>query len=263
MKKNKEWVIITGASSGIGKALALEFAGKKFNVFLTGRDRGELKKVAAECKNKFHVDTKIFKADLSDDRDVRRLISALNIPARQYGILVNNAGFGVQGNFASTSIEQELNLIHVQINATLQLTKAILPSMIARRRGRILNIGSIYSFFPVPLQSVYGASKAFLLSFSSSLRNELAGKSVSVTLFCPGITRTKFRPRAGITEKAEKIGMTAESAARTACKASLQGKHIVISGLVNRIIVLGSLLIPISVFPSIIKFINKLRGHRQ
>ena len=263
MRKDKECAIITGASSGIGKALALEFAEKKFNVFLTGRNISDLKKVAAECKNKFHVDTEIFKADLSDNRGVERLISALKIPARQYGVLINNAGFGIQGNFASTSIEQELQLVHVQINATLQLTKAILPSMIARRRGRILNIGSIYSFFPVPLQSVYSASKAFLLSFSSSLRNELAGKNVTVTLFCPGITQTKFRPRAGITEKTEKIGMTAESAAKIACKASLQGKHIVISGLANHIIVLISYILPRSTFPSIIKFVNKLRGHRQ
>ncbi len=263
MGTNKEWVIITGASSGIGKALALEFAGKKFNIFLTGRDIKSLEKVAAECKNKFHVDTDIFKADLSDTRHVKRLIAALELPIRQYSILVNNAGFGIQGDFTSTSIKQELQLVHVQISAMLQLTKAVLPSMIARKRGRILNIGSVYSFFPVPFQSVYGACKAFLLSFSCSISNELIGKGVTVTLFCPGITQTKFRSRAGITEKTEKFGMTAESAARIACRACLKGKNIAIPDLTNRVLVLGSFLAPRKTFSSIIKFLNKMRGHRQ
>src|SRR6266446_782394 len=178
------WAIITGASSGIGKALAFEFAAG-VNVLLIARNRAALAEVAAECSDKYRVETEVVLADLSRMDSIETLITSLASKPRRYEVLVNNAGFGIHGDFASTDIEQNIQLLNVQLTAALRLIKAVLPPMLSRRSGRILNVASVYSYSPVPFQSVYGACKAFLLSFSSSLQNELKGTGVSVTVFCP------------------------------------------------------------------------------
>jgi short-subunit dehydrogenase len=132
--------------------------------------------------------------------------------------------------------------------------------MIARHNGRILNVASVYSYSPVPFQSVYAACKAFLLSFSSALQNEIKGTGVTVTVFCPGVTQTEFRSRAGIGEKREDSGMTAETAARIAYRETLRGKHIVVPGFANRLFVFASRSLPTELASSIIRFINRQRG---
>src|SRR5262249_46591405 len=132
--------------------------------------------------------------------------------------------------------------------------------MIQRRAGRILNVASVYSWAPVPFQSVYSACKAFLLSFSSSLQNELQGSGVSVTVFCPGVTHTEFRERAGITEKRKGAGMPAEMAARIAYSETLRGTAIVVPGIINRLFVFCAQHLPGGSVPSIMRFINRQRG---
>jgi uncharacterized protein len=132
--------------------------------------------------------------------------------------------------------------------------------MIARHNGRILNVASVYSFSPVPFQSVYAACKAFLLSFSSALQNETKGTGVTVTVFCPGVTQTEFRSRAGIGEKREDSGMTAEAAARIAYRETLRGTHIVIPGLANRLFAVASRILPAEAISGLIRFINRQRG---
>ena len=257
------WAIITGASSGIGKALAFEFAAGKFNLLLIARNEAALAEVAAQCQAKHHIETEIVAADLACGESLENLIAMLERTPRQYDVLVNNAGFGIHGDFASTDIEQNIELLSVQITAALRLTKAVLPGMIERRKGRILNVASVYSFSPVPFQSVYAACKAFLLSFSTAIQNELTGTGVTVTVFCPGVTQTEFRSRAGIGQKSEQSGMTAEVAARIAYVETLRGKHIVVPGLVNRLYVFVSLLLPVQVVPNLIRFINRQRGQRE
>src|SRR5882757_9827766 len=165
---NKKWALITGASSGIGRALALEFAAGGYNVFLTARDKIALAQVADDCKNGFGVRAEIFPADLSQTDQTDALINTIS--ARPIEILVNNAGFGVKGHFAETALGEELAMLELQLAAMLKLTKNVLPKMIAQKSGRILNIASVYSFSPVPKQSVYSACKSFIFSFSSSLR---------------------------------------------------------------------------------------------
>ena len=260
MKRDAKWAIITGASSGIGKALAFEFAAGGFNVFLTARNEAALAEVAAECSGRRRVETEVISADLSRVEEVDKLIAAFISKPRRYEVLVNNAGFGIHGDFASTDIERNLQLLNVQLTAALKLTKAVLPGMISRRSGRILNIASVYSFSPVPFQSVYGASKAFLLSFSSSLRNELKGTGVTVTVFCPGVTQTEFRSRAGIGQKRKDSGMTAQAAAHVAYLETLRGKYLVVPGFINRLYVFIAQLLPIRSVPSIVRFINRQRG---
>jgi hypothetical protein len=135
--------------------------------------------------------------------------------------------------------------------------------MIERRSGRILNVGSVYCYAPVPFQSVYSACKAFLLSFSAAIRNELSSSGVTVTVFCPGITQTEFRSRAGIAEKDKSSGMTAEAAARIAFRETMRGKAVVIPGAATRLFVLLAKVLPGTSFTGIIRYINRKRGHRD
>jgi short-subunit dehydrogenase len=217
------WAIVTGASSGIGKALALQFAAAGYNVFLTGRDETALAAVASECSRQFHVATEVAGADLARLESVDTLVAAIAARPHRFEVLVNNAGFGIHGAFAATDIDQELQLLNVQLGAALKLTKAVLPSMLAGRSGKILNVASVYGFAPVPFQSVYSACKAFLVSFSTSLRNEVHDTGVTVTVFCPGITQSEFRSRAGIADKHKASGMTAAAAARIAFAGTIRG----------------------------------------
>jgi short-subunit dehydrogenase len=255
-----KWAIITGASSGIGKALAFEFAAGGFNVLLTARNGEALAEIATACANEHGVEAEVIAADLGCVDSTEKLITTLAAKPRRYEVLVNNAGFGVHGDFVSTDIEQNIQLINVQLIAALKLTKAVLPAMIARRSGRILNVASVYSFSPVPLQSVYAACKTFLLSFSSSLQNEVKDAGITVTVFCPGTTQTEFRSRAGIHEKRKDSGMTAEEAARVAYAETLRGTHIVVPGFLNRLFVFCAKRVPTAFVPGIVRFINRQRG---
>ena len=260
MSTDSKWAVLTGASSGIGKALAFEFAAGGFNLFLTGRNEVVLAEVAAECVGRHSVETEVVPADLSTGEGVESLVAALGSKPYTYEVLVNNAGFGIQGPFASTSIDENIDLLNVQLTAALTLTRTVLPAMISRGRGRLLFVASVYSFSPVPLQSVYAASKAFLLSFSSSLANELRETGVTVTVFCPGVTQTEFRSRAGISGRNSRSGMTAETAGRVAYIETLRGTHIVVPGFFNRIFVVVVQLLPQSWVPALVRFINRRRG---
>jgi short-subunit dehydrogenase len=254
---DRKLVAITGASSGIGRALALEFAARGFDLLLVGRDRDALEAVEAECRD-YGAMTGISTTDLADGKAVDKLAASF----KNVDILVNNAGFGVKGDFAETDLDDELKMLDVQITAMLKLTKAVLPGMIARKTGRILNIASVYSFSPVPKQSVYSACKAFLLSFSSALREEVKDKGITVTVVCPGITQTEFRTRAGIADK-KNSGMTAEAVARISVEATLRGKHIVVPGTQNRFFVFLARHLPQSLMARIVRIINNHRGVNQ
>src|SRR5262249_25078016 len=152
--KGGDWVIITGASSGIGRALAFEFAAGGYNLFLTARNEAALRAVAAQCASKHGIETEVVAADLSRMESVDNIIAAVTSKPRRYEILVNNAGFGVHGDFASSDIDRNIELVNVQVTSMLRLTRTVLPAMTARRSGRILNVASVYSFSPVPFQSV-------------------------------------------------------------------------------------------------------------
>lgn len=250
-------VIITGASSGIGKALAFEFGRNNFDLFLTARNESELNKIAAECRDKFKIETEIFIADLSDADSTDKLIAAVS--NRKFDILVNNAGFAVKGDFVETDIGEELKMLNVQLAAMLKLTKAVLPKMIEAKAGKILNVASVYSFAPVPKQAVYSASKAFILNFSSALQNELKDSGVNVTVLCPGITQTEFRTRAGIADKKDS-GMTAEETAIIAFREMMRGKHVVVPGLQNKFFAAAGKHFPFGLMSSLTRFVNNRRG---
>lgn len=252
-----KWAIITGASSGIGKALAFEFAENNYNLLLTARDESALHEVAAECENLYKIETEVFAADLADADSTEELVE--KVSNMEIAILVNNAGFGVKGDFAETEITDELKMIDVQLAAMLKLTKAVLPQMIANKSGRILNVASVYSFSPVPKQSVYSACKSFMLSFSSALRSEIENSGVSISVLCPGITQTEFRTRAGIADK-KNSGMTAEKVAEIAYAEMQREKFIIVPGLQNKFFAFLSKHLPESARSELIKMINNRRG---
>lgn len=256
MSETRGRVLITGATSGIGRALALEFARCGYPLFLTGRNQAELEKLSTESG----VDTIVHAADLALSNDRKQLCSA--IASLDIEILVNNAGFGVKGDFADTSLEDELGMLEVQVAAMLELTKAVLPGMRSRRKGTILNVASVYSFSPVPQQSVYAAAKAFIYSFSSSLRDEVKDHGITVSVLAPGITRTNFRTRAGIADKANS-GLTAEAVANIAVDQMLRGKTLIVPGTSNKLFVLLTRHLPVGISAKLINFINARRGVRK
>jgi uncharacterized protein len=253
------WALVTGASSGIGKALAFELAAHGFNLYLTARDSQILGAVAADCAGRFGIRTHTHSADLASEAEVEELVATL-AAAPRFEFLANNAGFALRGPFLATRLDREVAMLRVQLAAMLKLTRAVLPGMVDRRSGHILNVASVYSFSPVPNQAVYGACKAFLLSFSVALREELKDSGVTVTALCPGVTQTEFRTRAGIPEKNAARGATAAHVARIAVRRSLQGDAVVIPGVANRLFVFLVRHVPASFLPLLIRLINDWRG---
>jgi short-subunit dehydrogenase/uncharacterized protein YndB with AHSA1/START domain len=185
------WAVVTGASSGLGRGLALRLAERGMSLVLTGRNAGRLKGTAQQIQAATPaVTVETVAVDLATDAGRSALLA--HVGNRPIEVLVNNAGFGSYGSFASADIEREAEEIAVDVSAVVTLAHAFLPGMIARRSGGILNVASTIAFQPAPHQAVYGASKAFVLSFSQALWAEARHAGVVVTALCPGPTRTGF-----------------------------------------------------------------------
>lgn len=255
-KTENKVALITGASSGIGRALAYEFAANGYDLLLVALEREALEAVADECEKLHGVNVETHVFDLSDLNAVREFAATLS--GKRVDVLANNAGFAVHGAFAETPVEREIKMVDLQLSTMLQLTKTVLPQMIERRNGRILNVASVYSFSPVKKQAVYSASKAFIFSFSTALRSELKDTGVTVTVIAPGVVKTAFRTSAGIEDKGS--GMTADSVAKLAYDETMRGTHLVIPGFVNKLFVFFSRHLPFGMQTALINFINKKRG---
>lgn len=185
------WAVVTGASSGLGRGIAARLAARGMSLVLTGRNEARLNEAAREIRRaspKVTVET--IAADLSTPSGASALIA--HVGERPIEVLINNAGFGSYGPFAESDGARELDEIAVDVTALVTLARAFLPGMIARRSGGILNVASAIAFQPAPYQAVYGASKAFVLSFSEALWGEARAAGVTVTALCPGPTRTGF-----------------------------------------------------------------------
>ena len=243
--------LITGASSGIGRELAKLCAAGGFDVILAARRTERLEDLAAELGTAHRVAARPLQADLSDPEAPGRLFDQL--AGKPIDLLVNNAGFGLRGPFAETDWEAERRMIEVNMTAPAHLTKLFLPAMLQRGSGRILNVASIAGFVPGPFLAMYYASKAFLVSFSHAVANEVKGSGVTVTVLCPGPTRTEFEEAAGVEGSKLFQGdvMSAEAVARVGYDAMMAGKAEVISGTRNRWMMLGARLAPRSMLAEI------------
>lgn len=228
--------LITGASGGIGYELAKLFARDGMNLVLVARSADRLVQVAKELQSSSACKVKTIALDLSTAPAPKFLFDQLQAEGIAVDILINNAGFGAFGEFAQIGEEEILGQIELNITALTHLTRLFLPQMISRRRGKIMNVASTAAFQPGPLMAVYYATKAYVLSFSEALANELSGSGVTVTCLCPGPTNTDFARRAGNDKSRlfKKIGgMSAETVARDGYRGLMAGKTVVISGVQN------------------------------
>jgi uncharacterized protein len=237
MDSKTQTALITGASGGIGYELAKLFARDRYNLVLVARSGDKLNQVAAELGEQFGITVKTIVLDLAAVEAARVLFDQLQGEA--VDVLVNNAGFGGFGEFAEMAEEEILGQIQLNVTALTQLTRLFLPGMLARGRGKIMNVASTAAFQPGPLMAVYYATKAYVLSFSEALANEVVGSGVVVSCFCPGATDTGFAKRAGTEESRlfKKIGaMKVETVARDGYRGLMSGKTLVISGVRNWVV---------------------------
>ncbi len=214
------------------------FAARGDDLVLTARSAEGLSAVAGALGGGGRRET--LPVDLSSPAGPDQLLAALGARSIQVDVLVNNAGFGTFGPFAESTLDDELAQIRVNVSALTHLTRAVLDGMLRRGRGRILNVASTAAFQPGPMMAVYYATKAYVLSFSEALSNELEGTGVTVTCLCPGPTRTGFMARAKMGDPAvlakSPVMMDADAVARSGVEAMLKGRRLVIPGFLNRML---------------------------
>ena len=239
MAQASKTALVTGASVGIGRELARLCAQEGYNLVLVARSASRLQQVAGDLEKQFGVSAKYFPFDLTSSAARQFLFGQLESESIAIDVLVNNAGYGKLGAFADIPYEESAGQIELNITALTHLTKLFLAPMLQRKSGRILNVASTAGFQPGPLMAVYYASKAYVISFSEALANEVHGTGVTVTCLCPGLTDTEFQTRAG-TERTTLFRRTrpmdAATVARDGFRALLKGKPLVISGMRNRLL---------------------------
>jgi uncharacterized protein len=232
-----ETALVTGASGGIGEDIARLLAADRRNVVLLARSVGKLQALADALRRAHNITASVVVQDLSQPSAADAVAEALARQNLTIDILVNNAGFGTRGPFATADASETVRMLNVNIVALTMLTRHLLPGMIERRRGRILNVASTAAFQPGPFMAVYYASKAYVLSFSEALSTETEGTGVTVTCLCPGPTQTGFQSRA----KVEQVrllrvfnAMSSADVARAGYEGMMAGRAIVVPGLMNK-----------------------------
>lgn len=230
MSDARQWAVVTGASSGIGKAFAQVLAAEGFNLVLTARREDRLRELAASLP----VRTEIFAADLGEAGAAQALFDFTQRQAIAPALVINNAGFGVFGEFRHMDLERHLEMVRVNCSAVMALTHLFLPGMIERGSGDILIVASTASFQAVPYQTAYAATKAFDLIFAEGIAEEVKRFGVRVCAVCPGQTRTEFHAIASEPIPEVMSVHTAEQVARIGLRALRKGKHHVICGFSNR-----------------------------
>ena len=239
-----KWALVTGASAGIGKALAEELALGGANLVLTARRQERLKVLAEELARKHRVKAEIFAADLAQNSAPEEIFKFTQGKGIEIQLLVNNAGFGQYGEFHEVATERLLEMVQVNCSAVVQLTRLYLPEMVARRCGDVLIVASTASFQAVPYISTYAATKAFDLLLAEGLAEEMKPHGVRVCALCPGTTASEFHELAGHPSHAKGREQTAETVAQNGLKALAAGKSYVISGLGNYLGAHGQRLVP-------------------
>ena len=254
-----ETVLITGASSGIGLELARCFAADGCRLILVARNTGALEALAKELRSAHKIEARVLSADLSLPETPRRIFKELHAAKITVDVLVNNAGFGANGLFAEISLPRQLEMLQVNITSLMELTGLFLPGMIQRKSGGILNVGSVAGFLPGPGMMVYYATKAFVVSFTEALSEELLGSGLKISVLCPGPTESKF----GNVARGKKVRplktskMTSEAVAVYGHRAFRNGKITAVPGLQNKVFVFLNRILPRVIPRKIVKFYNR------
>jgi len=228
--------VVTGASSGIGNAIARRLAAEGTDLVIVARDADRLKALADELQTKRKVEVEVLPADLVEAVDLGTVEDRLRAEERPIDLLVNNAGFGTPGPFVDISIATQVAMVNLNVIAAQRLAHAAGGTMKARGRGGILNVSSIAGYLPSPYSATYSATKAFLTSLSESLHLELIDEGVTVTALCPGLTHTEFHERSefDVGNLPDMLWQEAEEVARAGLRGLAERKVVVVPGTVNK-----------------------------
>jgi short-subunit dehydrogenase len=236
----KHTALVTGASGGIGLELARLFANDGQDLVLVARSEGKLREIGEQLEAAHGVAATVAATDLSKPNAARDLVEALRAASIEVDVLVNNAGFGLSGPFLDNDPQAQLGMLQVNVVAVTELTRLLLPPMVARRSGRILNVASTAAFAPGPLAAVYAATKAYVLSFSEAIGEELRHSGVTVTALCPGPTQSGFSAAAGAGSTRlygkQKL-MSSADVARAGYQGLNGGRRVVVTGVRNKLLV--------------------------
>ena len=252
---NGETALITGASSGIGEELTRLFARDGYDLVLVARGKSQLEALAAQLRQQHGVSVTVLANDLAQPAAAQAIYDQLTRAGMTVDVLANNAGYATYGSFTEIPAETELAMLQVNMAALTHLCKLFLPAMVRRGAGRVLNVASTAAFQPGPLMAAYYASKAYVLSLSEALANELHGTGVTVTALCPGPTRSGFQSRAKMEDSKLVQGniMAAATVAHAGYRAMQAGKTVVIPGLRNRLLVQAGRVTPRKVLTGIVR----------
>lgn len=253
--KNNNWVLITGASSGIGLEFAHVFAAQHNNLVLCARDEQKMRETAAVIEKQHGVETRVIKKDLAAPDSAKQLFDEIDQMNIDVSILVNNAGAGKSGLFKDADIQTDMQIIHLNVGALTALTKLAAAHMAQRDGGRILNVASTGAYQPGPYTAVYYATKAYVLSLTQALRREFRHSRISVCTLCPGATLTAFSKRSG--KRDTKRAMSARKVAQLGYKGLMKNKGVIIPGAVNKFLIAFSKLLPGAVSAAVVENIQK------
>ncbi len=251
--------LITGASMGLGREFAEIFAAEGHDLVVVARSKDKLEALAKEIRQRHGAEVTVLAEDLTDPAAPERIVKATQAKKIAVDVLVNNAGFGSTGPFSALDRKRELEMVQVNIAALLDLTHRFLPSMLERRRGRILNVGSTAGFQPGPFMATYYATKAFVNHFTEALASELEGTGVTATVLCPGATATEFAKTArNDTTLLFRLSVAdSRKVARDGYRAAMAGRAMTVSGLINKVGVVSTKLSPRFMVRKITRRLNR------
>lgn len=258
----RQTALVTGASGGIGWELAREFAAGGYDLVLVARSAGKLEELAEELRSRHQATVRVLAKDLAQPGSPEEVFQEMEAAGVAVDVLVNNAGFGTSGPFVETDLQAELEQLQLNVATLTHLTKKFLPGMVARRRGGVLNVASTAAFQPGPFMAVYYATKAYVLSFSEALAEELRDTGVTVSVLCPGPTTTGFHQRAGLGDKllGGPLKMSdAAAVARAGYQGFKEGKRIVIPGRGNRLLAGSVRFMPRKVVTKVVRRMQERR----
>ena len=246
ISQSSELALITGASSGIGRAIAERLAAQGRHVVLVARNRNKLEGFARHLTATYGVRATAIACDLAEPDGVDQLIAELVIEQHKPTMLINCAAVGATGAFWDSSHAALSRMLLLNTDAIVQITRHVLPHMLAINHGSILNVSSMVSAFPVPFMACYGATKAFVSSFTQALRQELRGSDIVVTELSPGVVLTEFQQAAGytLTDAERNAAMTADQIAESALRALARRRAVQVPGLLNAIAAFALTLVP-------------------
>jgi len=253
--------LVTGASSGIGRELLDRFAADRIDLVITARDEAALGKAAADVAAKYGVAVTVIPADLSRPGEAHRLFAEVERRGIAVEYLVNNAGFGNYGFFHEADAAKMDDMVQVNVASLVTLTRLFLPGMVARGSGRVLQVASVAGFQPGPLMAAYYATKAFVISFSEALSEELTGTGVTMTCLCPGPVRTQFAARAAFNHSRLFQSHSAEApeVAAYGYRALVKGKMLAVHGFNNKFLVVIGRFIPRRLIVKLVRWMQEER----